>query len=71
MNLTAPVMAKKRQVSEYKSELLRKCKPRITIPEFCHTSSLLCNYLENLRFNKETKLYIRFFFSFCPHYFLF
>jgi len=31
-------------------------------PEFCHTSSLLCNYLENLRFNKETELYIRFFF---------
>ena len=41
MNPMAPVMAKKFQLSERKSELLRKCMPRIkiqnsdTLPHFC------------------------------------
>jgi hypothetical protein len=53
-----------------KFELLRKCIPHITIPEFWHAFSLLCNYLENLRFNNKAEPYIRFFFSFCPRYHL-
>jgi hypothetical protein len=34
MNFMAPVMAKKCPVPEHKFELLRKCMPGITIPEF-------------------------------------